>query len=256
LPTSRLLTPAGPPSPTAAWLARWWLPLTGAAALLIPLAATCDAPLTAWCAQYTPRGAPLRKALNVAAYLWPWWLLVVLGAGLLLTRQRGRVLPAYAVTVAVCMGLLHLLKFIVGRARPEAGIGPWHFTLGGDPNAGFDAFPSGHTTHGLLLALLLGCYVPRALYVALPLALALGASRIVVQYHWLSDVVGGVWLVLLVTGLAVRIMPGAFPALVGPRPAPPEALEKPPDPRVQQAGDQPDRREAAAAGEGGAAISR
>lgn len=97
--------------------------------------------------------------------------------------------------------LNHLLKHAVQRPRPgQSGLEMTDF-----------AFPSGHAAqatllYGALLALLWRRTASRRARVATTLAAALlvaavGASRLVLQAHWLSDVLGGVlvgaaWLML------------------------------------------------------------
>lgn len=106
-------------------------------------------------------------------------------------------LLAFFLTMGVGEGLLWLLKWIFGRARPATRLY--------DPVGA--SFPSGHSfaaaiLYGFLIYLLWRVTTndaARALGTALLIAviLAIGTSRILLNVHWVSDVLGG-----LVIGLA------------------------------------------------------
>ena len=96
-----------------------------------------------------------------------------------------------------------LLKVIFGRARPylwlagdDSGFGLLRYS------AKFASFPSGHTTTSMAAALVFGVLLPRGKYWFLLAALLIGLSRIVLDVHYLSDVIAGA---LLGTGVALLV---------------------------------------------------
>jgi len=99
---------------------------------------------------------------------------------------------AVFITVAVAGLADDLLKIIFGRARPK----PW---LAGDDSgfgffrygAKFASFPSGHTTTSVAAALALSALFPRWRPAFLMAALSIAISRIVLDAHYVSDVIAG-----------------------------------------------------------------
>ena len=84
------------------------------------------------------------------------------------------------------------LKILFGRARPyvwlagdDSGFGFFRYS------AKFASFPSGHTTTSMAAALVLGAVLPRGKSWFLLAALLIGLSRIVLDVHYLSDVIAG-----------------------------------------------------------------
>lgn len=123
-------------------------------------------------------------------------------AALALARGRPRIALTVLVLVALTSVSSQLLQELLAHPREQApGFGS---TLG--PNA----FPSGHATAAMSLALAAVLAAPRrarpaaALLGAL-LALAVGASAVALGWHFPSDVVGGY---LLATGWALVLAAG------------------------------------------------
>jgi membrane-associated phospholipid phosphatase len=118
-------------------------------------------------------------------------LCVVLGL-VELHRTGGKwIVPFIVLVVAGEEATSTLIKEIVDRARPA--FDPAAATLG-------PSFPSGHTTTAAAFyaaaALLLGRRRPRAARAAITggavaIALAVAASRVLLDVHWLTDVIGG-----------------------------------------------------------------
>lgn len=84
------------------------------------------------------------------------------------------------------------VKGIVGRARPYLfdTEGPFGF----DPlsyQSIYASWPSGHTTTAFAFAVAIILLAPRVKWIALPLAILAGYSRMAVDAHYLADVIMG-----------------------------------------------------------------
>ena len=168
-------------------------------------------------------GSNADRAL-IAAVAWPeliaaarvftrfadWWaaLLIATMAAASLAygghRRRGILLVAL---VFSGRAVVELMKFAFDRARPDpAGHGIAVHSM---------AFPSGHSANAMLLGLGLALLLPLerrgrvvAVTVALLFAAAIGASRVVLNVHWPSDVMGGWSFGALWTLLLLRLFGG------------------------------------------------
>lgn len=125
-------------------------------------------------------------------------------AGLAYRSQRW-VFYGLAMTVASLSAgaVAHVLKYFVGRTRPELWLGPFHYARGAA-----NSFPSGHTVGAFALAGVL-FFASRNLalrVIAIALAAGVGVSRILAFRHWTSDVVASACLGLLAAWVAVTVM--------------------------------------------------
>jgi len=111
--------------------------------------------------------------------------------GVLIGQPRMREFGSDAcLSMAVAQLLVTLpLKVAVGRSRPDADQGPYHF----DPFSGGQAFPSGHATQAFTLATVVSAYAdnPWATGAAYTGATLVGLARIEQRAHWASDVAAG-----------------------------------------------------------------
>ena len=132
--------------------------------------------------------------------------LCVLLVAVELVRLPNRWLVPFVVAVVGGEELIAtLIKNLVDRARPA--LNPAAATLG-------PSFPSGHTTTAAAFwaaaALLLGRRRPRAARAVLAgaavgIAVAVASSRVLLDFHWLSDVIGGLalgWAWFVLCGIA------------------------------------------------------
>lgn len=132
----------------------------------------------------------------------------VAAIALLIERQWGRALGLLAAFVGT--GAINwAIKVVVRRPRPEYSFANVH-------DASF-SFPSGHAmgslvAYGILAYLLISSRTPnlrarRAVIAATAtLVLAIGVSRLYLEVHYLSDVIGGylagvIWLLVCISGI-------------------------------------------------------
>ena len=169
-------------------------------------------------------GADLRAATFVADHRVAWLTTVMrvvtwlgssvfiiplglaVGGALWLRRHTWFPLLMMAVGFLGAAGLYDIVKPAVGRARPPAAL-----QVGG-PDEGW-SFPSGHATqtiafYGMVAIVLIASYAPRRrLFFAIGavvVTLVVGASRLYLGVHWVTDVLGGYALGL--TWLAVAVI--------------------------------------------------
>lgn len=143
----------------------------------------------------------MATALNILGAWYVTWPLRLVVAGWLWARQRWEALIVWLMAMAVYEPLVGIVKELYRRQRPPS------------PDVvvtGF-SFPSGHATVGAAIAIGLVMVVVRAgprqrIYEVFAggFAFLMGASRVYLDAHWLSDVVAGTAM-----GAAVMIGVGA-----------------------------------------------
>ena len=114
-------------------------------------------------------------------------------AAIVIAATRQRILPVIATLAAASIGAIlahHAVKLVYRRPRPAGALARGKT----EP-----AFPSGHTTDatavlvtGAYLLARQGLAVPSVvLTLAIVLALSPGVSRVLLGWHWATDVLGG-----------------------------------------------------------------
>jgi membrane protein DedA with SNARE-associated domain/membrane-associated phospholipid phosphatase len=154
------------------------------------------------------RTGALTGVMKAVTWLGSTAVVIPLGAVLagyfLLHRRDWRPGALFAVALGGAIALYDIVKATVGRARPAMGLWIGHYSG--------HAFPSGHATQSIafygMAALMLGAgHTPKAkawLWAgAAVVVFTVGASRLYLGAHWLSDVLGGwalgaTWLALVV----------------------------------------------------------
>ena len=111
-------------------------------------------------AQLAPGQSVPQRILRLPYFFFARWGFAIVPLVLLAYRNRLRLLIGFGATMAAG-ATIHLLKFLVGRERPDLGHGPFAFHPFGDPRLQYDSFPSAHAAFAVMLAALLGVYYPR-----------------------------------------------------------------------------------------------
>ena len=124
------------------------------------------------------------------------------------SKHRRRALAAIFFFAAIALSgiLANLIKLIVGRSRPKQFLAdgfyafePWHLDVD------LRAFPSGHATTVFALAFAVAMIRPAWRWPAFVFAIVISATRIIINAHYLSDVIGGL-VVALMTVLWLRYL--------------------------------------------------
>lgn len=144
----------------------------------------------------------LTAVLNATPY-------VCIPAILIAFTNWKRALVGWTLPMLLMLGLTHLLKFAIGRARPLLDAGAAEY----DPFSGradMNSFPSGHTSTAVAMALLLGMFFPRARIVFYFFAGCIAFERIVSDAHFPSDLVGGAAVACLSVWISWKLLGPKF----------------------------------------------
>jgi len=113
------------------------------------------------------------------------------------------------ISISVCTAnvTIELLKRIFGRARPELlwsqNLYGFQFFASHDPDF---SFPSGHScTIGAIMGVL-ACLYPKYSYLFLVIAFIMAFTRVVLSFHYLSDILVGMTIGLLISQWVYRTM--------------------------------------------------
>jgi membrane-associated phospholipid phosphatase len=142
-----------------------------------------------------------------------WLYQRVAGPGPVLSLAE-RTALAFLVSLAITSIILHSTKAVLGRRRPrdelELGLYGWrpfHFDLQ------YDSFPSGHALTIFCVAVILAGALPAFGVFWFAIAIYLAMTRALLNSHFVSDVLVGAGLAILVTREVVLIW---FPTLALP----------------------------------------
>lgn len=119
---------------------------------------------------------------------WPLWVAVLAVLPMVYGAGAWRPVAHMAATAIVGIGLYSVLKHTLLRERPFAS--HREVLLLGRPMDRY-SFPSGHTLHAAAFMVMLAAWFPAVMWLMLPLALSIAASRVVLGLHYPSDVLAG-----------------------------------------------------------------
>jgi lipid A 4'-phosphatase len=215
-----IMTPRGDALARAA-AARWrspagrWPLVAATIAVLVVLSVTLvDRPVARWVQTFDPAWHHRFSRFSDLGLSTGWLIgcaLLALGgvAAARLSRaadakRRWRshtLMPLFVFASVALAGLTtDLVKALLGRFRPKLFFrdGSYGFDLL-HTRADYVSFPSGHATTAFALATALTLLWPRFAGLYFLLALAIGASRVLANAHWLSDVLAGGFVGVAVT---------------------------------------------------------
>lgn len=105
---------------------------------------------------------------------------------------------------ASCCGVL---KILLGRARPELWFEQHLYGFYGlHKQSAYWSFPSGHTTCILSIMLGLGILFPNYFYTLILTGFLIALSRVLLVYHYLSDILVATYLVILEIGVLTWVL--------------------------------------------------
>ena len=179
-----------------------WAAFAGAGLLLLLASPGLDETVGQWARAWG--GTDWGKAWAGAAYyaglgmVQTGVMLVFMLAAWRLGRREMTFAGLMGAAAVLLSGILtQILKHLLGRPRPRLGLPLWHFA-GPTWNADFHSFPSGHAATSFALAAVLAACFPRAAWLFYLLAALDAAGRVVGGSHYLSDILGGAILGLMV----------------------------------------------------------
>jgi membrane-associated phospholipid phosphatase len=186
---------------------RFLLFLPGLAAIIALLWLTVDAPLVAIAERVQSDTVEniIRMFNRLAGGMNPPMIVFFfMIAGVAYRRDRWMRIGIAMALAGLSAGLVaHILKFIVGRTRPELWLGPFHYVRGTA-----NSFPSGHTVAAFALGGVL-LFASRSVIlrtIAVLLACAVAGARVLAFRHWPSDVVASALIALLAAWIATAVV--------------------------------------------------
>lgn len=110
---------------------------------------------------------------------------------------KWRTVIEYVAAMSIPAAVCTIIKFAVGRARPDLHLGILQFAPFTFGTKEMDSFPSGQGTSAMALAAMLSIYFPKGKWAFYTLAVWAGLGRVARIRHFLSDTVFGAGLGIL-----------------------------------------------------------
>ncbi|HYS52538.1 MAG TPA: phosphatase PAP2 family protein [Thermoanaerobaculia bacterium] len=173
--------------------------IIAAAALVAQVWMFVDSPVTEWAERINSDSVEdwIRIANRFGGGMNPVMIILFFALAGLAYAKRDWVGYAIRMLVAGAAGgaIVQIVKFAIGRTRPELWLGPFHHA-----RVSASSFPSGHTVGAFALAgvLILNAESKTLRAIAVLLALAVAVSRVLAFRHWTSDVTASAAIGLIV----------------------------------------------------------
>jgi len=195
------------------WWVVWWT-----LALLLTGSFWIDQRVAHWTLTHHPipdlvdkdakQGDGARELMHVEQFGQVVSSVLVIAAVALIDKHGWKKALAIGVACGAAALACHLLKDVLGRNRPaELVDAAWQFWgpgYGFTRGARYGSMPSAHTVGAFSLAIGLAWFYPRGRVLFYGLACAVAAMRVLHHAHYLSDVLAGVMLAMLVAGGTLR----------------------------------------------------
>jgi len=130
--------------------------------------------------------------------------LLVLALLLVVRHQRRRLALTLVLGFSVQTGVTEVLKHLTGRPRPAEFD---NRTIFFGPAYDYHSFPSGHASFAFLIATIVAAYYPRWRWVAYAAATVVALGRVMLDRHFLSDVMVGGLIGYFAACIFLRIWP-------------------------------------------------
>lgn len=159
------------------------------AMLLVVFALVADERIAEQIRALFPAGSFQWRVLKASKWLTGPLALNLMVTVLLMSPNRFKLIAGFVPPFLCTIALTHVIKWIVGRARPDLDVGPLMFMPFGDATIGFDSFPSGHTAMAMSIAFLAGFVFSRIRGLFMFIAACTAFARIAQARHFPSDVI-------------------------------------------------------------------
>ncbi len=106
----------------------------------------------------------------------------------------------FVISIPFSNVVVETIKALLGRPRPELffSLDLYGFTFFSLANV-YQSFPSGHACTAGAICGAFGCFYPRAALPLIALAFLLAFSRVALNYHFLSDIIAGTIIGILIS---------------------------------------------------------
>lgn len=147
-------------------------------------------------------GIIMDKSMVISTYLGNGGVIWIIIIVLLMINKKYRKIGFMALGALILSTILgeEILKNVVKRTRPSEAIAAWNLLIAKPLSY---SFPSGHTTSSFAVAGVLAKYFKRYAFGFLGLASLIGFSRVYLYVHYPTDVLAGMVLGLMCSGIVI-----------------------------------------------------